>query len=176
MNRSDRIASDLRDAALADLQRAAAAARPYLDTPDQRADLELIEDAVARLSRPRTPDARGLHDFDPSRLGHLLDLTGPELAHELLQRLVEDLTATQETLDIGTATADWKRLREGSHVLISLSGSVGAYSLQGMAESLNATAHRQDQGALPALMPAINGELLALIALVRATKLPDGAA
>ena len=60
--------------------------------------------------------------------------------------------------------------------LISLSGSVGALSLQAMSESLNAIAHRQDQGALDALMPPLSGELVALIQLIRATRPPYGTA
>lgn len=66
------------------------------------------------------------------------------MAIELLARLTEDLIAT-DTLETGAAVADWKRLREGSHALISLAGSVGALSLQSMSEDLNAVAHRQDR-------------------------------
>jgi HPt (histidine-containing phosphotransfer) domain-containing protein len=166
--------SDLGIAALDDLGRAVAALRPHLDTSDQRADVTLIEEAIARLSRNPAPDTSGLRDFDASRLSHLLDLTGPDLARELLMRLSEDLTNALETLEAGAATDDWKRLREASHVLISLSGSVGAFSLQTMAEGLNAIAHRQDHVALPTIMPSLTGELMALIAFVRTTKAPDG--
>ena len=45
-----------------------------------------------------------------------------------------------------------------------------------MSESLNAIAHRQDQGALDALMPPLSGELVALIQLIRATRPPYGTA
>ena len=115
-----------------------------------------------------------MRDFDPARLGHLLDITGPDLAVELLARLTEDLTATRDLLETGAAEADWKHLREGSHVLISLSGSVGALSLQAMSEELNAIAHRQDRNALDALMPPLTGELATLIQLIRATRPPLG--
>jgi HPt (histidine-containing phosphotransfer) domain-containing protein len=160
---------------LQELRRAVEALRPFLESPDQQAEFVVIEDALARLSAPRSATAR-LADFDPSRLSHLLDITGPDLAVELLARLTEDLTATQDLLETGVAQSDWKHLREGSHVLISLSGSVGALSLQAMSESLNAIAHRQDQGALDALMPPLSGELVALIQLIRATRPPYGTA
>lgn len=176
MTRAEPTPSDARAEALGDVRRALDALRPHLDTPDQQADLFLIEDAVTRLSLPRPPAATGIFDFDPTRLSHLLDITGPELGPELLARLSEDLTATRALLDTGAATADWMRLREGSHVLISLSGSVGALSLQAMSESLNGIAHRQDQDALEALMPPLSGELDALIRLIRATKAPTGTA
>ena len=157
---------------LQDLRRAVEALRPYLDSPDQQADLFMIEEAVERLAAPTAPLESGISDFDPSRLTGLLQITGPDLGPELLARLTEDLLATQDTLTLGTDTADWKRLREGSHVLISLAGSVGALSLQAMAESLNALAHRQDRDDLAALMPPIDRELSALIRLIRATKAP----
>ena len=161
---------------LQDLRRTVEALRPLLDAPDQLADLFMIEDAIQRLAQPRAASSAGLIEFDPSRLSHLLDITGPELGVELLARLIEDLTATQDALNQGAATADWKRLREGSHVLISLSGSVGALSLQTMSESLNAIAPRQDRDALETIMPPLAGELAILIQLIRATRPPQGTA
>jgi HPt (histidine-containing phosphotransfer) domain-containing protein len=161
--------------ALNDLRSAVEALRPHLTTPDQQATLFLIDEATARLQDPVLAGPAGpigLSDFDASRLSHLMTLTGPDLAVELLARLTEDLTSTEAQLDLGVATADWKRLREGSHVLISLSGSVGALSLQAMAETLNAIAHRQDRDALDALMPPLSGELASLIRLIRATQPP----
>jgi HPt (histidine-containing phosphotransfer) domain-containing protein len=163
--------ADPRAAALNDLWHAIDALRPHLEAME-RTDLFLIEEAAARLSQPPSTEETGIADFDPTRLGHLLEITGPDLAPELLARLTEDLTNTQDILAAGAEDADWKRLREGSHVLISLSGSVGALSLQAMAESLNALAHRQDRDGLALLMPSLNGELAALIRLIRATEAP----
>lgn len=158
--------------ALNDLRQAVEALRPHLTMPDQQAALVLIDEATARLQDPAPAGPTGLSDFDASRLSHLMTLTGPELAVELLARLNEDLTSTEAQLNLGVATTDWKRLREGSHVLISLSGSVGALSLQAMAENLNAIAHRQDRESLETLMPPLSGELASLIRLIRATQPP----
>lgn len=174
MTRSEPTARDPRSGALADLLRAVQALRPLIATPQDLDDLDLIEEAAVRLSRPRDSAAVGIADFDPDRLAHLLKITGPSVGTELLARLAEDLVSTQETLAAGTDTGDWKRLREGSHVLISLSGSVGALSLQAMSENLNAIAHRQDNEALVALMPSLDDELSALIRLIRATRAPSG--
>lgn len=184
MTRPDSTAADPRAGALADLRRAIRAVQPHLITSDDQADLALIEQAVNRLAQPRATETLGISDFDPTRLAHLLQITGPSLGPELLARLTEDLTATQETLAEGVrsadgsadGSADWKRLREGSHVLISLSGSVGALSLQAMSETLNAVAHAQDRDALVALMPPLAAELSALIRLIRATRAPTGIA
>ena len=158
--------------ALAELRRAIQALRPHLTSPDDQADLFLIEEAAERLAGPKTPSSNGIADFDPTRLAHLLLITGPDLAPELLARLTEDLTATEDSLAEGAETGDWKRLREASHVLISLSGSVGALSLQAKSESLNAIAHVQDRDDLTALMPPLTAELSALIRLIRATRAP----
>lgn len=159
--------------ALAALYQAVAALRPCLDTADDLSVLDQIEDAAARLADPAPPTGPGLKEFDQSRLGHLLEITGPDLAVELLARLNEDLSATEAKLAQAAGDLDWKALREGSHVLISLSGSVGALSLQAMAESLNAIAHDRDQAALDSLMPPLAGELAALIGLIRSTTPPE---
>lgn len=174
MTRPETIAEDPRVEAIADLRHAVQALRPLLSTPEDQADLALIEDATARLSRPSAPTSTGIADFDPSRLAGLLQITGPDLAPELLARLTEDLSTTQSTLLAAAPNADWKRMREASHVLISLSGSVGAFSLQAMSEALNAVAHTQDRETLAALMPPLDAELTALIRFVRATRAANG--
>ncbi len=175
MTRPDAALKTAMDAPLQNLRRAVQALRPHLETPDQQAELSVIEDALARLSAPRITPA-SLGEFDPSRLSHLLEITGPDLGPELLARLTEDLTSTRDLLETGANQTDWKSLREGSHVLISLSGSVGALSLQAMSESLNAIAHRQDSDALATLMPPLAEELVTLIQLIRAARSPDGIA
>ena len=90
---------------LQDLRRAVEVLRPHLLAADQQAELSLIEEALARLSAPR-PMSIGLAEFDPTRLDNLFTITGPGLAAELLARLTEDLTATQDLLDTGAASAD----------------------------------------------------------------------
>ncbi|NHB76090.1 Hpt domain-containing protein [Rhodobacter calidifons] len=159
--------------ALARLYEAVAALRPWLETAEQKSALAQIEEAAARIAGPLAPAGSGMKEFDPSRLRHLLDITGPDLASELLARLSEDLTATEAKLNRAAGDLDWKALREGSHVLISLSGSVGALSLQAMAERLNAIAHARDRAALEPLMPPLAGELTALIGLIRSTTPPE---
>jgi HPt (histidine-containing phosphotransfer) domain-containing protein len=160
--------------ALANLRHAIEGLRPHLTTPDQLAALFLIEETTIRLAEPTLSDPVGLMDFDPSRLNHLLEITGPDMAVELLARLTEDLRATESAVIAGAANQDWKALREGSHVLISLSGSVGALSLQAMSEALNAIAHSQDRASLDKLMPTLLSELASLIRLIQDTRPPTG--
>lgn len=159
-----------RSEALSDLRQAVHAFSGFAETPAHRADLALIEEAIARLAAAASSAPVEIREFDPSRLAHLMDLTGPDLAQELLVRLTEDLAGVLEVVENERVAGDWKRLREATHVLISLSGSVGALSLQAMAEALNAAAHRQDQDASVAILPALTQELQALIAYVRATQ------
>jgi hypothetical protein len=161
--------------ALANLRQAVDGLRPFIASADEQAAFFLIEETTARLAGPQEGPT-GLMDFDPARLSHLLQITGPDLAVELLARLTEDLTATETGILTGADSRNWKALREGSHVLISLSGSVGALSLQAMAENLNAIAHGQDQNALDRLMPTLAAELASLIRLIRGTRPPGGTA
>ena len=166
--------TDPRKAALADLGRAIAALAPHLHSADDKATLARLKADVARLSRPAAPPSPGLRDFDPTRFQRLIDLTGPAMAGTLLDHLADDLARCRTRAVSGAQDDNWDALRESSHILISLAGSVGALSLQAMAETLNTAAHAQDSTATHALMPALVAELDALIALVQATPVPAG--
>lgn len=165
--------ADPRLAALADLGRAIAALAPHLHSPEDKATLSRLKEEVARLSRPANPPS-GLQDFDPTRFQRLIDLAGPAMAGTLLVHLADDLARCRTLALTGSRDQNWDALRESSHILISLAGSVGALSLQAMAETLNTAAHAQEVTATRALIPALVGELDALIALVRATPAPAG--
>jgi dihydrodipicolinate reductase len=168
--------ADPRKAALADLGRALAALAPHLHSADDKATLARLTADVARLSRPAAPPSTGLRDFDPTRFQRLIDLTGPAMAGTLLAHLADDLTRCRTLATTGAKDENWEALRESSHILISLAGSVGALSLQAMAETLNTAAHAQDSTGTRALIPALVAELDALIALVQATPAPAGPA
>ena len=164
-----------RKAALADLERAIAALAPHLHSADDQATLSRLKAEVARLSRPTNPPT-GLQDFDPTRFQRLIDLAGPAMAGTLLVHLADDLARCRTLALSGSKDQNWDALRESSHILISLAGSVGALSLQAMAETLNTAAHAQEATATRALVPALAAELDALIALVQATPAPAGPA
>lgn len=154
-----------RDSALSDLNRAIAALADQLHTPQDLADLAQLRTLAARLAAPT-----GLADYDPARFHHLLALAGPAMEAALLTHLANDLSTCATQLREGVAGQDWAVLRDGSHVLISLAGSVGAHSLQAMAEQLNRHAHDQSPTAVDALLPRLAAELEALLQIVRATK------
>ena len=166
---------DARTAALADLQRAIQSLAAQLEAADDLAQLAILREAAARLAPHARQTTAGLRDFDPARFQRLLELTGPSMAGALLAHLQDDLTKCRKATATGADLPDWAALREGSHVLISLAGSVGAASLQALAETLNAAANGQDHPAVKALMPTLLEELDALILLVRQTQPPAGA-
>lgn len=168
--------ADARTAALAKLGRAIAALTPHLQSADDLATLARLQADFARLSGPAENPALGLRDFDPGRFQRLLDLAGPAMASTLLAHLADDLARCRTLALTGSREQDWDALRESSHILISLAGSVGALSLQAMAETLNTAAHGHEATATSALVPALVGELDALIALVQATPSPTAGA
>jgi len=157
--------------AMAELRRAILGLEPHLGADE----LASLRAAAEGLARPPAP-VPGLRDFDPDRLDQLLALAGPETAPVLLRQLADDLDQCRTGTEAAARTGDWEGLRQASHVLISLAGSVGAMSLHGQAKALNAVAHAQDGGSLHGLLPPLLTELDALIALVGRTGLPGAAA
>lgn len=163
--------ADARTAALAELKRAIAALAPSLKEPRDLQDLAELRRLALRLERVPTP---ALRDFDRSRFDNLIALAGPAMAGQLLSHLAEDLARCRADGLAGVQKHDWTALRASSHVLISLAGSVGALSLQRMAEALNAAAHLGTGDPAQAFSPDLLSELDALIALVRATPVTAG--
>ncbi|MEL6207303.1 MAG: ATP-binding protein [Pseudomonadota bacterium] len=91
---------------------------------------------------PNSPE--GAPGIDPARMSHLLDLAGPSGREELLSRLALDLSRSDRTLSDGISGHDLDSVRSATHVLISLSGAVGASALQTCMETMNEAAHRDD--------------------------------
>lgn len=112
---------------------------------------EVVVEALLAARRNSAPDAEG---FDPDKLLRLLDLAGPEVAGELLDRLAEDLGTVGAVLSAAAPARDIAALRAQTHVLISLAGAVGAERLQHLAEDLNAAAHAADADAIDRLWGA----------------------
>lgn len=90
--------------------------------------------------------------FDPAPLRHLMALAGPELAPELQRRLVEDLSGVLHHMTDGAA--DLVAVQAQCHVLMSLSGTVGAMALHQMADTLHTAAVDRDATQVAALLPA----------------------
>lgn len=104
--------------------------------------------------------------IDRARFDALLAVAGAEGARELLQRLQEDLRAVHAALESAVALGDIPQIRAQTHILIALSGAVGAERLHQLAEVLNIAAKRRRAGDLAALYAACRADLRALMDLV----------
>lgn len=142
--------------------------------------LAALGEAIARLgqetrtwlpARPATdasphpgPDETETAQETPvaPRLGHLLALAGPDEAGELIDRLAADLERSAETLANATDRGDSHGVRAATHVLISLTGAVGAGRLQRDMEAANAAAHRDDWTDIRTRIDAVAAPLAAL--------------
>ncbi|MCU4654960.1 response regulator [Roseibacterium sp. SDUM158016] len=128
----------------------------------------------AGLPEPEDVLAHGGQDaafgvkMDEERLDGLLAAAGPDGARELLERLDEDLRSVRDKLEEGVRDSSVPLIREQTHILIAVSGAVGADRLCRLAEVLNIAAKRRridDLAALHAPCRRDLDELIALIAL-----------
>ena len=112
---------------------------------------DAITQALAQAKDPKDCPARatlGAPVLDEAVFADLLELAGAAGAQELLERLLADLGRIERGLVAALSENDATRVRADSHVLISISGSVGAERLCALAVDLNAAA---DRGDLPAM-------------------------
>jgi CheY-like chemotaxis protein/two-component sensor histidine kinase len=107
--------------------------------------------------------------FDAARFDALMDVAGEEGRGELLSRLHEDLAQVCAELDAGVLARSVPVIRAQTHILIAISGAVGAERLNQLAEVLNIAAKRQRLEDLEALYAPCRRDLLDLIARVDAT-------
>ncbi|MGF1447676.1 MAG: response regulator [Pikeienuella sp.] len=113
--------------------RALVAARPAARLPKQDArfhDPKLAEAEVAGI------------DLDAYR--SLAGSIGAEAMRELAARMDSDLDAVRDRIKTGIAEKDARALREATHILVAVAGSVGAVKLQNTSQCLNSAAHRWD--------------------------------
>ncbi|MDF1873133.1 ATP-binding protein [Vannielia sp.] len=106
-------------------------------------------------------------EFSVERLERLLAISGSDKGQEFLTRLLTDLRRTRTGLATAIETDDAAAIRGHTHVLISLSGAIGAEMLQTLACRANAAAHRADAAAcLTESAAEIDSRLESLITLV----------
>ncbi|MEX3014659.1 response regulator [Gymnodinialimonas hymeniacidonis] len=112
------------------------------------------------------PGLTGSALLDNDRMDRLLKAAGPDESAELLARLEEDLGVTLATMTEAFAAQDANELRAQTHILIAISGAVGADRLCHNAEALNIAAKRKSFDRFEALFHPIKADLNALIAEV----------
>ncbi|WP_176715487.1 response regulator [Thioclava sp. SK-1] len=99
-------------------------------------------DALADALRQTMPHLRSTAQcwpepaMDHSQLEHLLEIAGVDGRSELLDRLSYDLQRVERGLIAALADRDAKRVREQLHVLVAVSGAVGANRLLALSHAM----------------------------------------
>ena len=101
--------------------------------------------------------------LDHACMDRLLEAAGPEGRGELLRHLSDDLQETLRAMERAVADHDADELRAQTHILIAISGAVGADRLCHYAEALNIAAKRRSAERSALLLPAIRTDLVALM-------------
>lgn len=121
----------------------------------------------AQTAAPGEETAEGDHPvMDTGRFQALLDIAGAEGRAELLTRLISDLQGVERGLVQGLVEPDRALIRAQTHVLIAVSGAVGAERLMHLARNLNAAVHRHDTATIAPLGQQVLGLLDDLIHFV----------
>lgn len=126
------------------------------------------DDAAVATAPQRSPGAAADTGpeggtFCPERLERLIAISGEDGGRDFLRRLHADLARTREALAHEREALGHAEIRAQTHVLISLSGAVGALDLQELAGKANAAAHRSDGSAtLASLLAQISAKLARL--------------
>ncbi|MBF9059071.1 response regulator [Rhodobacterales bacterium HKCCSP123] len=107
--------------------------------------------------------------LDVARFEALLEIAGPDGCAELLSRLHDDLSTVRAVLDSAIRDTVLSEIRAQTHILIAISGAVGAERLHRLAEVLNIAAKRRRMADLPALYQPCRADLADLIAHVEAS-------
>jgi two-component system aerobic respiration control sensor histidine kinase ArcB len=105
--------------------------------------------------------------FDDQRFAALLKLAGPVDALELTKRLDEDLSRVAEVLAAPDVRADQKALHVQSHILLAISGTIGATRVFTLAQRLNGLVRVYDPGTLDGALEETRIALAELLRLIR---------
>lgn len=108
--------------------------------------------------------------MDTDRLERLLEAAGEAGSAELLDRVVEDLSTVLEALDKGIAEGVVADIRAQTHILVAISGAVGADRLCQMAEVLNIAAKRRKMDQSAQIYAHLRLDLVDLLAVIAARR------
>jgi len=127
-------------------------------------------DGERELADPPPPDAAPDAAISCQRMDELLRIAGPATAPELLDRLIADFARVGANLDTAARENDRDSARAETHVLISLSGAIGADGLYKLATALNTATHRQDYATICELGPKAVDLINAIVVKLRAKR------
>lgn len=97
----------------------------------------------------------------------LSETLGPEAIGDLLSKIDSDLEKAVGEIAAGRAADDRRAISAATHNLISVSGAIGAQSLQRLAQKLNAVANARGEGDLDALVADVSMQVTMLRAFVQ---------
>jgi hypothetical protein len=117
---------------------------------------------MSAASEPTGEDTSAPQPFPGPTLMRLLDLAGPEGRGPLLAQIRRDLC---DQADLLAQATDLASIRQATHVLIALTGSLGADVAMAEARALHALAVAGDQRALPEALCRAVTDLLGLLPL-----------
>lgn len=98
----------------------------------------------ARLALAVLSSENSFGQVERQTFADLMEIAGP-LAPELILQIQTDLRMTSQELSHAVATENWDGIRANTHVLMSLSGSIGAERLQALCSILNAAAQEANR-------------------------------
>ncbi len=112
-------------------------------------------------------DGKSQPALDEAALSRLLVLAGPKDAAELMRRLIKDISQLAEGISASLLTQDRAAMHKHSHVLLAISGTIGAQRVYELAQALNKCA--KDENCTEALPEALEvpSRLQGLIARLR---------
>ena len=102
----------------------------------------------------------------PSVFNALAEAIGEEAMRDLLGKIESDLAKAEEDVARGVAEKDNAALSGATHVLISVSGAVGAQTLQKLAQRLNAVANGRSEEDVDSLGADIGMQIKVLRSFV----------
>jgi hypothetical protein len=108
--------------------------------------------------------------IDRGTFDNLMLLAGPGVATELLQQLSADLSQVLVNLRKALPRTDWEAIRSQTHILMALTGSIGAMRGHSMALELNQAAHDEDRAITRLTAANVMGEIETLIVFITAER------
>jgi two-component system, OmpR family, aerobic respiration control sensor histidine kinase ArcB len=124
--------------------------------------------SIGPNSRDLPPPSLDTPIIDCTRMNELIAIAGPDTSNELLNRLKSDMTNVKDGLERAGPIKDSDAIRAETHVLISLSGAIGAVPLYHLATSLNAAAHQDDAALVQSLCRETTSMVQAVILKIAA--------
>lgn len=130
------------------------------------------EDVLTIIGRPRTraeadphPEKQPMMRSDGQRptmdlalFDQLSSAFEADRRRELMQKVMRDIAIACGQIEGAQVTMDCEAIRAASHVLISVSGTIGATRLQSLAQCLNSAGHASDSGEIDRIAPDLVAE------------------